>query len=196
MKKLSFFLLFTFLFMAYASAQNIPRGMKYQAVARDLKGEVLANAKIELRINLLSKKGGNQFSHYSELHAVITNQLGLFTLTVGGGKAESGDFDKVPWSNSDIWMEIQIKKGGDADFTSISNSQLLAVPYAYYAATAGELVRSALQDSSINNRELPELCACEEGISQVKVLYLGPSPVTILSVSMSSVFCTQLTQAS
>ena len=93
MKKLSFLLLFIILFLVNVSAQNIPRGMKYQAVARDLKGEVMSNAKIELRINLLSKADATQSSHYSEIHSVVTNQLGLFTLVVGEGKMETGDFE-------------------------------------------------------------------------------------------------------
>ena len=179
MKKLSFLLLFIILFMVNASAQNIPRGMKYQAVARDLKGEVLSNAKIELRINLLSKADAIQSSHYSEIHSVVTNQLGLFTLVVGEGKMESGDFEKVPWSSADIWMEIQIKTNGQSDFTSISNSQLLAVPYAYYAATAGVLAGAILQGNTAAKGFENPRCPCEGGLSQIKVLYLGPTGVTI-----------------
>ena len=181
MKKLSFLLLFIILFMVNASAQNIPRGMKYQAVARDLKGEVLSNAKIALRINLLSKADATQSSHYSEIHSVVTNQLGLFTLVVGEGKMETGDFEKVPWSSADIWMEIQIKTNGQSDFTSISNSQLLAVPYAYYAATAGVLAGEILKDSTAAKGHYNPRCPCEGGLSQIEVLYQdGPAtPVTV-----------------
>ena len=191
MKKLSFLLLFTLLFAAYGSAQNVPRGMKYQAVARDLKGEILANTNIDLKINLVSKKDGNNVMHYSEVHSVTTNQVGLFTLVVGEGKVENGNYEKVPWSNADIWMEIQIKTKGEETFASISNSQLMAVPYAYYSATAGVLVGTKLQETPPKDttavqafgrgEELPESpkCDCDGGLSQVKVLYLGPSAVTI-----------------
>jgi enhancing lycopene biosynthesis protein 2 len=177
MRKLLFLLLFVAGFLLNGAAQSIPRGMKYQAVARDLKGEILANAKIELRISLLSKAGGSQVSYYSELHSVITNQLGLFTLVVGDGKMESGEFDNVPWATSDIWMEIQIKANGQPDFTSISNSQLLAVPYAYYAASAGSLVKPVSTQKGFENSR----CPCEGGLSEIKVLYQdGPAtPVTI-----------------
>lgn len=165
-------------------AQNAPRGMKYQAVARDLKGEILANATIELKINLLSQKGNSQTSHYSEIHTVVTNQIGLFTLVVGAGKSESGDFEKVPWSSDDIWMEIQIKANGQSDFTAISNSQLLAVPYAYYAATAGVLAGKILkedngQPATTARGTDPAKCPCEGGLSQIKLLYLGNDGVTV-----------------
>jgi len=180
MRKVSFLILFTFFLIVSGFAQNSPRGMKYQAVARDLKGEVLSNSKIELRINLLSKTDGPQVSHYSEVHSVVTNQLGLFTLVVGEGKMESGEFDKVPWSTADIWMEIQIKASGQSDFTSISNSQLLAVPYAYYAATAGELAGITPGNLASKGHKNPT-CPCEGGLSQIKVLYQGgpPTPVTV-----------------
>ncbi len=180
MRKLSFLFVFTFFLLVNAAAQTIPRGMKYQAVARDLKGEILANTKIALRINLLSKKDGSEVSYYNELHDVITNQLGLFTLVVGDGKTETGEFDKVPWSTADIWMKIEIRTAGQANFTSISNSQLLAVPYAYHALTAGEVIGAVLQEPvGERNFNWKDKCPCEQGIAQVKLLYLGPSPVTI-----------------
>ena len=184
MKKLFLLLLCITCLLMHGIAQNAPRGMKYQAVARDLKGEILANAKIELKINLLSQKGNSQVSHYTEIHSVVTNQLGLFTLIVGAGKNESGDFEKVPWSTDDIWMEIQIKANGQTDFTAISNSQLLAVPYAYYAATAGVLAGKILKEDNAQSAEAargtdPARCPCEGGLSQIKLLYLGNDGVTV-----------------
>ena len=181
MKKLFFLLLCITCLTIAGIAQNAPRGMKYQAVARDLKGEILANATIELKINLLSQNGNKQAPYYSETHSVVTNQLGLFTLVVGAGKNESGDFEKVPWSTDDIWMEIQIKTKGQSDFTAISNSRLLAVPYAYYAATAGVLAGQILQQNNPAAARGTELvkCPCEGGLSQIRLLYLGNDAVTV-----------------
>lgn len=174
-------LFFTCLFQ-FALAQQAPRGMKYQAVARDLKGEILADARIDLRINLLSKKAEKPTVYYSETHAVETNKLGLFTLVIGEGKSENGGYDNIPWSSEDIWMEIQIKPNGQSAFTSISNSQLLAVPYAYYAATAGEIAGKILghhDDNATAKGTDPARCPCEGGLSQIVVLYNGPNGATV-----------------
>ena len=44
-------LIFAFLLIALDSqGQSVPQGMKYQAVARDLKGQVMANQFIQLKI--------------------------------------------------------------------------------------------------------------------------------------------------
>ncbi|MDB5198496.1 MAG: Legionella vir region protein [Chitinophagaceae bacterium] len=138
MKK--FFFLLTILFCAVLSfAQHVPQGMKYQAVARNLSGNVLVNQSITLKINLLTQDNMGSVIYYSETHAVTTNQLGLFSLTIGEGKIEKGKFADIPWSTADIWMQVAIKDKGQSDFMTISNSKLLAVPYAFHAGTAAKL---------------------------------------------------------
>lgn len=180
MKKVLLLLMLCVAFLQVTFAQTVPRGMNYQAVARDLKGQLMVNSNVELKIKLFSSKDGSRVEHYSESHSVVTNKLGLFTLVVGEGAAESGEFAAVPWSTSDIWMEIQIKENGQADFATISNSKLLAVPYAYYSATAGQIIASALPSSAYAHGKYEDKnCPCEGGLSQIKVLYLGSSGVTV-----------------
>ena len=123
----------------FAQAQQVPQGMKYQAVARSLSGEVLANQPVTLKISLNSKVAGSSTVHYSETHLVTTNALGLFDLTIGAGKVGTGTFKNVPWSTQDVWMEIAIQDGGKSGFSTVSSSRLLAVPYAFHAMTANEL---------------------------------------------------------
>lgn len=113
--------------------------MKYQAVARSLSGQVMANQPVTLKISLNSKVPGSARTHYSETHSVTTNALGLFDLTIGAGVAGMGTFKNVPWSTEDIWMEIAIQEGGKSGFSTISSSRLLAVPYAFHAMTANQL---------------------------------------------------------
>ncbi len=113
-------------------------GMQYQAVARDLSAQVMPNTQVELQVNLLSAGQSDQVV-YSETHAVQTNQLGLFSLTIGEGESLQGEFSQVPWSSREIWMEIKIRESG-GDFVTVSNSKMLSVPYAFHAATAGDLV--------------------------------------------------------
>lgn len=139
MKKLYIISLLCLFFIQFGYSQAVPQGMKYQAVARDHAGEILGNQKISLKISLYTTTDRSATT-YSETHTVTTNQLGLFTLTVGNGRIESGEFSQVPWSTSDIWMEIAIKGREDSDFKIISASKMLSVPYAFHAATASELI--------------------------------------------------------
>ena len=150
MKKLSLIFLFIVTTVTCSLAQSNPRGMKYQAVARDIKGEILANSKIELRISLHSTSSLRNDTHYSETHTITTSDLGLFSIAVGDGTKESGNFEAIPWSTLNIWMEIQIKSKGETKFTSISNSQLLAVPYAFHAITASRLSNIGVKSDAVN----------------------------------------------
>ena len=126
-------------FNALCFSQGVPEGMKYQALARDTRGVILSNEPIVLEISLLSNMKEKSKVHYSETHAVTTSALGLFDLVIGAGSTGKGIFNNVPWSTDDIWMQVRIKEKGSADFTTVSNSKLLAVPYAFHAATASQL---------------------------------------------------------
>ena len=140
MKKI-FFLLCLTMFSIVSFSQQIPKGMKYQGVARDLKGAVLAEQKIVLRIALAGNNGQAWTPYYTESHNVETSQLGLFTLVVGEGSGTTGKFSDIPWSTNEIWMEVSIKD--NSGFASISNSKLLAVPYAFHALTANSIAGSS-----------------------------------------------------
>ena len=139
MKKL-LLLLFLFTFISQlGTAQSVPRGMNYQAVARDKSGEILANQIITLKISLVSQKGQSTTSYFTEIHRITTNKFGLFTLVIGKGSTLSGNFNSIPWSTEEIWMEVAMKDDGQPDYTEISNSKLFTVPYAFHAQTADQV---------------------------------------------------------
>ncbi len=144
-------LFITFCFATIISfAQSVPQGMKYQAVARNLNGTIMSNQNISLKINLVTQQGSATTVEYSEVHNVSTNLLGLFTLTIGEGSVEKGTFKNVPWSTADVWMQVAIKD--KADFVTISNSKLFAVPYAFHALTAERLAGGKTDASSAMSR--------------------------------------------
>jgi len=147
MKRISILFVLSIFLFSTARSQSVPQGMKYQAVARDLKGNVLANQPIELKIALISDVD-RQTIAYSETHSVTTNEVGLFNLVIGEGDNSKGLFEEVPWSSYDIWMEVSIKDKDATDFAVISNSRLLAVPYAFHAGTANELAGPTGRGSS------------------------------------------------
>src|SRR5687768_6173901 len=108
MRKLYSFIVLFLLFSGLAIGQQIPRGMKYQAVARDRVGEVLANKKISLKISLVSGVGQDKV-YYTEIHELVTNPFGLFDLVIGEGKVTTGEFAAVPWSHEDIHIQVSLK---------------------------------------------------------------------------------------
>ncbi len=143
-------LLTVMIFSLALLAQQIPQGMKYQAVARNLKGEILSDEQIVLRISLTSQQNNTAVTHYSEIHNVKTNELGLFNLVIGEGAGNKSAFKNVPWSSQNIWMEVAIADNLKGSFTIISSSKLLAVPYAFHAETANSI---STNNTGVANRD-------------------------------------------
>lgn len=142
MRKIQVFI-FALFIVATSIAQSVPKGMKYQAVARDLAGNMLSKQQVVLKVTLFGNQNGQRKDYYIETHEAVTTDLGLFNLTIGEGKSPSAKFENVPWSAQEVWMEVSIQDR-NKNFTTISNSRLLAVPYAFHAATASQLVGTNL----------------------------------------------------
>ncbi len=145
MKKIISILLIAFLAISLVVAQTLPKGINYQAVARDVSGESLAEHSIDLKISLITnlKKGSVV---YSETHQVRTNQFGLFNIVIGQGKPLMGDFEEVPWDKHEIWMELAMDSGQKGKYEIMSTTKLLAVPYAFHAGSANQLSKYENQD--------------------------------------------------
>lgn len=111
-------------------------GFKYQAIARDLNGNLIKNQDISLRISILGESEDGKVI-FSETHEVATNALGLINLEIGKGLAEKGDFAKINWSLTNHYVQIEMDKTGGTNYEMMGTSKLLSVPYAMYAATAG-----------------------------------------------------------
>lgn len=141
MKKIHVILLFQMVFLSAGYTQVIPKGMNYQAVARNLKGEVIANEKIAFKIYLFAYDGQQRINYYSEVHETTTNAIGYFNLTIGEGSREQGEYGLVPWNRDNIWMEVAIKDRGRSAFATVSSNRLMAVPYAIHAGTAERLTQ-------------------------------------------------------
>ena len=133
MKKLIIsFLLILFAVSVFA---QVPEAFKYQAIARDLSGNVIANQNISLRINILQGSSTGS-SVYCETHSVTSNGMGLMNLEIGNGTYVSGSFSGITWGTSTYYIKIEMDATGGTNYQPMGTSQLLSVPYALYAKTA------------------------------------------------------------
>ncbi|MES2620841.1 MAG: collagen-like protein, partial [Bacteroidota bacterium] len=134
MKNRLLFLL-TFLATVFVSAQ-VPQAVNYQAVARDGNGTILPNRTLALRITI--NNGINPgFPEYQETHTAVTNQFGLFTLKIGLGNSTLGSFPAINWSTGNKYLLVEMDVNGGTNYLNMGSTQLLSVPYALYAETAG-----------------------------------------------------------
>ncbi|MEO5645107.1 MAG: hypothetical protein ABIQ40_11470 [Bacteroidia bacterium] len=133
MKKIFTLLLLSFSSIVFAQA---PQAVDYQGIARNALGNPLVNQAlgIEFSIHQTSSTG---LVIYEEQHFVSTNQFGLYTVKLGMGTPVTGTFSAINWSTGLYFMEVGMDITGGTNFAAAGTSQLLSVPYALYAETAG-----------------------------------------------------------
>ena len=137
MKKVISFALLLFT-VVLLNGQHIPLGINYQAIARDNAGNELKNTNLSVRISIISENSSGNVT-YSETHSVTTDLFGLFKLVIGQGSYNSGsvsDFSEINWGASSHFLKVEVNFGDG--FISMGTMPFLAVPYALYAANAGE----------------------------------------------------------
>ena len=123
-----------------------PQAFKYQAVARDSLGEVLANQPVSFQISILQGSITGT-AVYVETHDTTTNEQGLVNLEIGNGTFVSGDFATIGWGGDNYFLQIEMDEAGGTAFQLIGTSQLFSVPYALYAERGGVSEINDLFDS-------------------------------------------------
>ncbi|GAG86581.1 unnamed protein product, partial [marine sediment metagenome] len=111
-----------------------PQSFKYQAVVRDVSGEIIADQQVSFQISILQSSASGT-AVYTETHGDSTNQFGLVTLEIGTGTT-TDDFSGIDWSNDAYFIQIEMDASGGTSYTLMGTSQLLSVPYALHAKTA------------------------------------------------------------
>jgi uncharacterized protein (TIGR02145 family) len=130
-------LLFAFAFTITATAQ-IPQKMSYQCVIRNSNEGLVINQSVGIRISILQG---------TTLGAVVyqetynpnpqTNANGLISLEIGGGLPITGIFSNIDWASGPYFLKTETDPTGGTSYTIVGTTQLLSVPYALYAKTAG-----------------------------------------------------------
>ncbi|HYW96187.1 MAG TPA: hypothetical protein VE870_11400 [Bacteroidales bacterium] len=125
------------LLTVHVFSQHMPVGINYQAVARDNLGNELKNRNLNIRLSVIAGDPTGTVE-YAETHTVTTDNFGLFNLVIGSGSYYQGgekDFTAIDWASSSHFLKVEVDFG--QGFISMGTMQFLAVPYALYAATAG-----------------------------------------------------------
>jgi hypothetical protein len=138
MKKLPILLFFCLALFTIANAQTPPNAFNYSAVARNAAGQPIVTSTIGIQISIL-KTSTTGTSQYSENHFVNTDAFGLFNLVIGAGAMQSGSMATIDWSNDNYYLKVGMDVAGGTNFLTMGTTQLLSVPYALYAKSAGSV---------------------------------------------------------
>jgi hypothetical protein len=141
-----YYLIVAFLATAATFAQA-PEKMSYQAVVRAADNTLVTNQKIGMQISILETTL-NGDAVYIETHTPTTNANGLVTIEIGTGNPTLAVFSAIDWAAGSFFTKTQIDPTGGANYTITGTSELLSVPYALYAKTAGTSAPAGLNDLS------------------------------------------------
>ncbi|MBN8702407.1 MAG: hypothetical protein J0M08_05050 [Bacteroidetes bacterium] len=119
---------------------QVPQSFKYQSVARDITGNIIANQPISFRISIL-KSSISGTAVYTETHTISTNAFGIANFEIGKGSVSIGSFSGINWHNDTYFIQTEMDALGGSNYTLMGTSQLLSVPYALHAATADSTIK-------------------------------------------------------
>jgi len=143
-------LLLLFCIPFFALAQ-VPQGVGYQGVATDANGIELVNQSISIRASVLSGSATGTIE-WEETHATSTDTFGLFTLTIGQGTNTTNglqtSFADISWGTNTHFLKIEMDVTGGSTYSFMGTNQMMSVPYALYAESAGDNI---WEKDSLNN---------------------------------------------
>ena len=118
-----------------ANAQA-PEKMSYQTIVRNASNNLVVSTAVGIQISILQTTA-NGAAVYVETHAPTTNANGLVSLEIGTGIPSTGTFAAINWATGPYFVKTEIDPSGGSTYTISGTSQLVSVPYALHAKTAG-----------------------------------------------------------
>ena len=119
-----------------------PEKMSYQAVVRNASNALVTNTGVGMKVSILQGSAvGAEL--YKELYNPnpMTNANGLVSLEIGTGLPLTGTFNAIDWSAGPHFIKIETDPAGGTNYTAVSTSQLMSVPFALYANKSGSTTK-------------------------------------------------------
>ncbi|CAN5337441.1 hypothetical protein BH09BAC1_BH09BAC1_00450 [soil metagenome] len=118
----------SFLFFVTLMAQA-PQGFNYQAVVRNAQGTPITTGTVALKLSIRQANATGTVV-FTEVHHPQPNAFGLVNVVIGSA---GGNLATVNWGNGDKFLQVEMDIANGTNFTSISTTQLMSVPYALHA---------------------------------------------------------------
>lgn len=144
------FLFFFCIGIFFQTRSQVPQRLNYQGIARDLQGNPLVKQKIALLISILPSQEAD-FTEYVESHKVVTSEFGLYSIQIGGGVEIQGKIQDVRWEGGNRYIRVALDPVGGENYQDLGITQLLSVPYAFYAEKSGSAKQTTNGTRASNN---------------------------------------------
>ena len=133
--------LFAFIIVIFLSVSMLaqsPDKMSYQCIVRNSSGGLAINQSVGFRISILQGTTNGTVIYQDTYNPnPQTNANGLLSAEIGSGTPALGIFSNINWATGPYFLKTETDPTGGTNYTIVGTSQLLSVPYAMYAKTAG-----------------------------------------------------------
>jgi collagen type I alpha len=129
-------ILFFSLIISLSAFSQVPEGINYQMVVRNFSNQLVSNSNLAIQVQIRQTSATGPLV-YQERHVVTTNPQALVNLVIGNGTVQSGIFATIPWGNGPFFAVFGIDFTGGTTYLNYGSQQLMSVPYALYAKSAG-----------------------------------------------------------
>lgn len=132
---------------AVSAFAQAPDKMSFQALVRNDTNMLLVNSQVGMQVSIVQGSVTGT-AVYVETHQPMTDENGLISIEIGDGAVVTGNFSQIDWSVGPYFLKTETDPNGGTSYTISGTSQLLSVPYALYAKSAGPSVLE-LTDSDL-----------------------------------------------
>jgi Tfp pilus assembly protein PilP len=136
-----FYTIIATVLMAFSTFAQAPEKMSYQAVIRDVAGNLVTNQSVGMQISILQTTASGT-AVYVETQTPTTNINGLVSTEIGNGAVITGTFSAIDWSIGTYFIKTETDPTGGSTYSITGTSQLLSVPYALHAKTASSVLET------------------------------------------------------
>ena len=182
MKKLFTLLALVITIITVAQA---PQGFNYQATVRNSSGALIINQNVLFKFNVRQNSMTGTVV-YSENQTATTDDLGQVNLVVGQGTPTTGTFSTINWANGSYYLGIELNTG--TGYVAMGTTQLLSVPYALYANSAGNSQSqgktSIYLTGNITDAQASAKIASELGPNTENIFILNTTQLTTVDLSL------------
>ncbi|MBI2966488.1 MAG: collagen-like protein [Bacteroidetes bacterium] len=111
-----------------------PNKMTYQAIIRDGSNLLVTSLPVGMQVSILQGSSTGT-AVFVETHTATTNINGLVTLEIGTGTPVTGTIGAIDWSAGPYFIKTETDPTGGTTYTITGTTELLSVPYAFWAAS-------------------------------------------------------------
>lgn len=143
MNRFTFILLFTIFTRVDISTAQVPNKVNYQAIIKTASGVLLLNQPIGTKVSILQSTPSGQIVFQEIFNPnPLTNSNGLLTFEIGSGIGIIGSLSQINWSTGPYFLKTEFDPTGGTNYSLVSVSQILTVPYALHSRTADSLTNT------------------------------------------------------